>query len=222
ASDEAPDSPEATGGSDPAEAGEGRRRGRGRDRNRRERDPETAASPVQPAPQEPQRSGVVTAETFREDEAPMSTPAPLPVDMQEALAPESATEPVAEPAPEPVASMAAAPVAPAPSEAAAPAPAALLEPIAAAEPAESFALPVETLHAVADSAGLQWVNSDADKIRAVQAAMASEAAPARVPRERQPVRVDESGPLVLVETRKDLAQVKLPFEAAQDDSARQR
>ncbi len=225
-SDETPTGPESTGGSEPAEAGEGRRRGRGRDRNRRERNPDVAAEPVQSGEQEPQRSGVVTAETFREDEAPMSTPAPLPVDMQAALAPESVIEPVAAPAPEsvaePVASMAAAPVAPVPSETVAPAPAALLEPIVAAEePVESFALPVESLQAVADSVGLQWVNSDADKIRAVQAAMASEAAPAHVPRERQPVRADDNGPLVLVETRKDLTQVKLPFETTRDDSARQ-
>ena len=36
--------------------------------------------------------------------------------------------------------------------------------------------------------------------------------PARVPRERKPVAAVDEGPLVLVETRKDLSQVKLPFE----------
>lgn len=86
---------------------------------------------------------------------------------------------------------------------------------AAPAPVEVFVLPLDRLQAVAESAGLQWVNSDADKIRAVQAAMAAEPPPAHVPRERKPLeRVDE-GPLVLVETRKDLTQFKLPFETAQ-------
>ena len=56
------------------------------------------------------------------------------------------------------------------------------------------------------------MNSDAEKIRAVQEAMAAEPPPAHVPREpKPPVRVDE-GPLVLVETRKDLSQITLPFD----------
>ena len=76
-------------------------------------------------------------------------------------------------------------------------------------------LPLNSLQAVAEAAGLQWVNSDTDKIRAVQAAMASEPAPAHVPRERKPVENADTGPLVLVETRKDLSQIKLPFETAQ-------
>ncbi|HEY9068200.1 MAG TPA: ribonuclease E/G, partial [Burkholderiaceae bacterium] len=82
----------------------------------------------------------------------------------------------------------------------------------AAATVEPFVLPMDQLRQVAEAAGLQWVNSDAEKIRAVQAAMAAEPAPVHVPRERKPVvRIDE-GPLVLVETRKDLAQFKLPFE----------
>jgi ribonuclease E len=78
-----------------------------------------------------------------------------------------------------------------------------------------FVLPTDSLQAVAEAAGLQWVNSDADKIRAVQAEMAAAPAPAHVPRERKPVEIVEEGPLVLVETRKDLSQIKLPFETAQ-------
>jgi ribonuclease E len=79
---------------------------------------------------------------------------------------------------------------------------------------EPFELPTEQLRSVAAGAGLEWVNSDADKIRAVQEAMAREPVTVHVPRERKPaVRIDE-GPLVLVETRKDLAQFKLPFEEA--------
>ena len=85
----------------------------------------------------------------------------------------------------------------------------------AAAVVEPYALNTQQLEAVAESAGLQWVNSDAEKIRAVQDAMASEPKPVHVPREiKPPVAMDE-GPLVLVETRKDLSQVRLPFEAAQ-------
>ena len=72
----------------------------------------------------------------------------------------------------------------------------------------AFALPVDTLARVADQAGLSWVNSDADKVAAVQAAIAAEPRPIRVP-----VELDD-GPLVLVETRKDLGAVTLPFEQA--------
>jgi ribonuclease E len=56
------------------------------------------------------------------------------------------------------------------------------------------------------------VHSDAGKVQAVQAAMAAEPKPVHVPREPRPPVVVDEGPLVLVETRKDLAQLKLPFE----------
>ena len=75
-----------------------------------------------------------------------------------------------------------------------------------------FALPVDALHQVAAASGLQWVNSDADKIAAVQAAIAAEPKPPRVPRERPPAVVQDEGPLVLVETRRDLSAMALPFE----------
>jgi len=84
-----------------------------------------------------------------------------------------------------------------------------------AAPAAVFVLPLDSLQAVAESAGLQWVNSNTDKIRAVRDAMAAEPAPAHVPRERKPTAAVDDGPLVLVETRKDLSQIKLPFDAAQ-------
>ena len=84
--------------------------------------------------------------------------------------------------------------------------------------AATFVLPMDSLQAVAESAGLQWVNSDVDKIRAVQAAMDSQPAPVPIPRERKPVAAMDEGPLVLVETRKDLSQFKLPFETAQGGS----
>lgn len=94
---------------------------------------------------------------------------------------------------------------------AAPAPSAT--PRAVAQP---YVLPVAQLHQIAEGAGLQWVNSDADKIAVAQAAIAAQPAAVHVPRERKPVVVVDEGPLVLVETRKDLAQLKLPFETGAD------
>ncbi|HNW65247.1 MAG TPA: ribonuclease E/G, partial [Piscinibacter sp.] len=102
--------------------------------------------------------------------------------------------------------------------------AAVAAPVAApvAAKVEPFVLPAGQLAEVAQSAGLQWVNSDADKIRAVQEAMANEPKPVHVPRERKPVVVADEGPLVLVETRKDLSQITLPFDqAAQEPRAPQ-
>ena len=76
---------------------------------------------------------------------------------------------------------------------------------------QAFALPVQSLIEVANSSGLQWVNSDPAKIAVVQAAIAAEPKPVHVPREKPPVVVADEGPLVLVETRKDLSDMKLPF-----------
>ena len=73
-------------------------------------------------------------------------------------------------------------------------------------------MPTDALVDVAQSSGLQWVNSDSAKIEAVQAAIAAEAKPVHVPRERPaPVSID-AGPLVLVETKRDLSNMTLPFE----------
>jgi ribonuclease E len=76
-----------------------------------------------------------------------------------------------------------------------------------------FVLPASDLEALAASAGLQWVSSDADKVRAVREAMSREPAPTHVPREPKPPVVLDDGPLVLVETRKDLSQITLPFDS---------
>ena len=103
--------------------------------------------------------------------------------------------------------------APAPAPVVAPPPPAPAPAPEAAPIVEAFKLPLGDLHAVAEGAGLSWVNSDADKIAAVQAAIAAEPAPAPLGREPATVVVADEGPLVLVETRKDLSQVKLPFEA---------
>jgi ribonuclease E len=76
----------------------------------------------------------------------------------------------------------------------------------------AFQLPLGDLQQITDGAGLQWVHSDADKVLAVQQAIAAEPRPAHVPREHKPVALPDDGPLVLVETRKDLSQLALPFE----------
>lgn len=77
---------------------------------------------------------------------------------------------------------------------------------------EAYVLPLDELRALADGAGLEWVLSDAEKVRAVQEAMAAARAPARIPREPKAAVVVDEGPLILVETRKDLSQLTLPFE----------
>jgi ribonuclease E len=58
------------------------------------------------------------------------------------------------------------------------------------------------------------VNSNADKIAAVQAQIAAEPKPVHIPRERPPAVVIDDAPLVLVETKRDLRNMTLPFEAA--------
>ena len=172
---------------------------------------EPAAAPAAAAPQdEPPRrsyfSAPATAAAAPEVAATAAAPAPA-----QAVAP--ATAPVAAPVAAPV--VAAAPVAAAPATPATVAPAAA--PAAAAAQGslprvQTFTLPVDALQQVAASSGLQWVNSDADKIAAVQAAIAAEPKPIHVPRERPPVVVLDEGPLVLVETRRDLSAMPLPFE----------
>jgi ribonuclease E len=78
---------------------------------------------------------------------------------------------------------------------------------------QTYELPLEDMQQVAAASGLQWVNSDADKVAAAQAAIAAEPAPIRVPRERPALPPQDDGPLVLVETRRDLRDTSLPFDA---------
>ena len=121
------------------------------------------------------------------------------------------TEPVAASAPSPVSAPVSAPAAPA-------APAAAVTPAAPAVATRadlpsvaSYTLQIDNLEQVAQGSGLVWVNSDVAKVAAVQAAIAAEIKPTRVPRERPPVVTLNEGPLVLVETRKDLKDMNLPF-----------
>ena len=176
-----------------AEAGEreGRRRNRGRGRDRQRRSEE--GSGEQQASLE--STGHVAADLTRAvipppiKELPADATAPATAIDEEAAHVRAATP---------------APVEAAPSSAPAPAPIAVN--------VTSYALPIGELQAVAEQHGLQWVNSDAEKILAAQIAIANEPKPVHVPREIKPVVLVDDGPLVLVETRKDLSQVRLPFE----------
>ena len=55
------------------------------------------------------------------------------------------------------------------------------------------------------------MNSDPHKIAVVQAAIAAEPVPVHLPRERSAPVVLDDAPLVLVETKRDLAQMQLPI-----------
>ncbi|WP_439605849.1 Rne/Rng family ribonuclease [Hydrogenophaga sp.] len=150
-------------------------------------------------------TSAAVAAAAMDDEPPAMAAAPV------APAVEAPATPVA-----PV--LAAAPVAPMPrAERPAPAPVAAA-PVAAAPAArglpkvQAFSLSIDDLSQVAQSSGLEWVNSNADKVAQVQAAIAAEPKPIHVPREPKPPVALDDGPLVLVETRKDLRDMKLPFE----------
>jgi ribonuclease E len=77
---------------------------------------------------------------------------------------------------------------------------------------QAFELPLAALAQIAEGSGLQWVNSDAARVAQVHASIAAEPKPVHVPRERPKAVVLDEGPLVLVETRRNLAGTKLPFE----------
>ena len=95
----------------------------------------------------------------------------------------------------------------------APSPAPMAAPTAAGLPkVQPFVLPMDELAQVANNSGLSWVNSDAAKISAVQATIAAQPAAIHVPRPRPLLQVADEGPLVLVETKRDLRNMTLPFE----------
>ena len=79
----------------------------------------------------------------------------------------------------------------------------------------AYALPLQDLQTIAQGAGLEWIGSDANKVSLAQAAIANAPAPVHVPRERKTMVELAEGPLVLVETRKDLSAMTLPFDAPQ-------
>ncbi|MDB5730315.1 MAG: ribonuclease, Rne/Rng family, partial [Variovorax sp.] len=84
---------------------------------------------------------------------------------------------------------------------------------------ETFELPLADLTRIAEGSGLQWVNSNAERIASVQATIAAEPPAVRVPRMRPPVVIAEEAPLMLVETKRDLSGVVLPFEKTVDKTA---
>ncbi|HEX4509946.1 MAG TPA: hypothetical protein VH328_07710, partial [Burkholderiaceae bacterium] len=83
----------------------------------------------------------------------------------------------------------------------------------------SFDLPVGDLDTLAQSAGLQWVQSDASRVAQARDSIADASPPTHAPRERPARVVVDEGPLVLVETRKDLSKHKLPFDAPDTSDA---
>ena len=205
----------------------GRERGpRGGDRveqqgEKAEPSPETQATP-EAAAEEPRKSYFTASTEAPAAPAAVAQPAPAAVAVV-AAAETVAVTPVAAPAPVAapvnVAVTSPAPAA-APMAVAAPVAAVAKAPVAEA-PAQvpvgmpklqSFALPVDALAQVAESSGLSWVNSDAAKIAAVQAAIAAEPKVVRVPRERAAKAQITEEPLVMVETKRDLRDVTLPFE----------
>lgn len=160
--------------------------------------------PVEPATAPVVNEASVVAPVSAPIAAPeVETAAPAqvmaPAVMAPMAAPVAASAPLAAPAP--------APRAPAPKPVVAEAPAARSLPKVA-----SFSLPMDEMQQVAQASGLEWVNSNADKVAQAQAAIAAEPKPVHVPREPKPTVVLDDGPLVLVETRKDLRDMQLPFE----------
>ena len=100
------------------------------------------------------------------------------------------------------------------SAAPAPAPTPVADVRAAMPRIGQYALPVVELEGLALASSLQWVQSNPTRVAEVQAAIAAEPKPVHVPRERPPLVVLDEGPLILVETRKDLQQLAMPFEAS--------
>ncbi len=184
---------------------------RSRDRYGRDRGPRT---------ERPQRHEF-TEQGVTEIAAGESVAVQAPVMVQ--LAPEQAftpAAPVSEAAVPVVLPVAVAPVAAAPEVAVAAtpmtAPKAMPAPPAVAASSMpkvgSYALPQDDLVQVAQGSGLQWVNTNADSVAKVQAAIAAEALTVHVPRERPAAVSVDAGPLVLVETKRDLRNMTLPFE----------
>ena len=201
----APSEEAQTAATSTGEAGEARngngepREKRSRDRYGRDRGPRGERAPRRDAAEQG------TEPLFAAPEA--STEAPVVVHLGEpaaaapSVAVESAPAPIVAAAPAPSAPAVAAPVASASADAA-----------SAMPKVHGYTLPKDDLIQVALGSGLQWVNSDPERVAQVQAAIAAEPQPVHVPRERPAPVVLDSGPLILVETKRDLRNMTLPFE----------
>jgi ribonuclease E len=188
----------------PAEEGEERRERRSRDRYGRDRRERGERPPVEAAGDTMGEENAEAGErrqrypsAFASEEALSDAPAEAPATARGERTERAERAERAGPA--------APSVAPAPS-------APQAAPAAGMPKVRPFELPVAQLAQIAEGSGLQWVNSDAQKIAAAQAAMAAEPKPVHVPRERPPIVVVDEGPLVLVETKRDLQELRLPFE----------
>ena len=151
-------------------------------------EPVDQAIRAQAAPETVASGATDTAQTVARHEAPVAARPSAPV-----------SAPVQAPAP-----VKAAPAAAAPAQLAAAS--------AGLPKVQAYDLPLQDLAAVASSTGLQWVNSDVSKIAEAKEAMALEAKPVHVPRERAAKVEVSAAPLVLVETTRDLSNMTLPFE----------
>lgn len=182
-------------------------------RDRRERNREAAAGSETEAATEVPTETAIEGAGGTVAEAPAATPQrssyftmPAPAD--------TAAAPVAEAPATPAAAVVTTVI-----EAAAPAATATVVAAVPAAPqpqglprVQPFELPLDDLNQVAQASGLEWVNSDPVKVAQVQAAIAAEPRPVHVPREPRTVVLPDEGPLVLVETRRDLRDTALPFE----------
>jgi ribonuclease E len=195
-----------------ADRADAQRERRSRDRygrDRRERTPrETSGTP------ETASSGLPDAPRAAAEDAPVQRRSYFDRSAASDAEP-AAAEPAGEQTPTPVAAMVATVAAAIPATA----PAAATATATPMPKVGVFELPLADLTRIAEDSGLQWVNSDAAKIAAAQAAMAAEPRAVHVPRERAPVVVPDYGPLVLVETKRDLREMTLPFEKAAEPEA---
>ena len=153
------------------------------------------AAPAAPAPlaAEPESALAHLIET-----APVPVPAP-------ALAPEAT--PAAEPAPaarsETVSGAAAAPIEAASAATEVAQRPAAFEAATTPKSVRANGLSISDLQPMLESAGLVWVNTDADKLRAAREAAAQAPAPAHAHRERKPLPPLDQSPMQQIETRKD-------------------
>lgn len=187
------------------------RRGRSRDRygrDRRERAPREDREPVEAGTETPAPSATPVEGVTLEAAAPVAAPADVEPGSDMAVLREAlraqlpgAANPTGSAAQEAAAVMLT-------TLAAAPAPAP--ESRSSLPRVQGYELPVQELSAIAEGAQLEWVNSNAERVAAVRAAIAAEPAPVHVPRQRPPLIVIDEGALELVETRQDLSRVELP------------
>jgi len=149
---------------------------------------------IETAPAAPVFEQVVTAPSA----APVAAEPVVEPVAAEPVAPVAEAQPALQPAPQPAVvepapvAAEAAPVAPAPAE----------PQVTRTYGRTSTGLSAEALQPMLESAGLVWVNTDSDKLRAAQEVAAQAVKPARVPRERKALPPVDPAPMQQVETAK--------------------